>query len=199
MADDVANEVTDTIAHTITALKGVEKAYNKSEETKDLPDAFHEVLKRVELVKGTLKRVEGHVSEHDHDKKSCQEMKSDVKCCELERYREVARGLGGVDENRVGTLMIGLLEDVQSLVAKCVIERDGNVIEAVGKDQVEELAKAIEVPSAMQPSLEDASGNSINNWSKGTQNINTGKGTQNNNTGSGKQFIGEKQYFGKED
>lgn len=217
MADDAANEVIDALADTVTALEGVQKAYNKSKATEDLPNAFNEVVGRVELVKAILGRVESHVSEHGHDEKSCVEMKAHLQCCEqkaknvqvlfrkvvppstkprLERYREAARGLGGVTENRVEALMVGLLGDVQSLVARCRVERGGIVTEALGKDQTEELTKAIEELSALPPSLsEDASENSINNWSNGTQNINTGKGTQNNNTGDGQQYIGQTQNF----
>jgi len=66
--------------------------------------------------------------------------------------------------------MIRLLGDVQNLAAKCVAERDGNVIEAVGEDQMEELTKAIEDLSTLPPSLsEKALENSINNWSTATQ------------------------------
>lgn len=40
---------------------------------------------------------------------------------------------------------------------------------------------------------------STNNYGSGAINANIGQGTQNNNTGSGKQFVGERQYFAKED
>jgi len=65
--------------------------------------------------------------------------------------------------------MIRLLGDVQNLAAKCVVERDRNVIEAVGEDQIEELTEAIEDLLTLPPSLlEKALENSINNWSTGT-------------------------------
>ncbi|PSN58708.1 hypothetical protein BS50DRAFT_627067 [Corynespora cassiicola Philippines] len=186
-------------------------AYNISKDTNDLPDAFHVVLRKVEPLNNTLARV--------HDQKSCQEMKSDVESCKqkaenlqtlfrkvvppsnkpkLDHYREVVRDLGGVGENRVETLMAGLLDDVQSLVPKCTIQRNGKAAELVGNDVMEELAAVFEELPAMPPSLsEDPSGNSVNNWNTGTQNVNTGEGTQNNNTGADMQYISHTQTFSR--
>lgn len=217
MADEVANEVVDTVADAIKFLEGVKTAYNRSKDTSDLPDAFHVALGKVELLNSTLARVQDCVGNHVYDQKSYQDMKSDVESCKqkaenlqtlfrkvtppsskprLDRYREVVRDLGGVGENRVETLMAGLLGDVQSLVPKCMTQQSGKAIEVVAKDVMEELAAAFEELSAMPPSLsEDPSGNSINNWSTGTQNVNTGKGTQNNNTGAGMQYNGHTQTF----
>jgi hypothetical protein len=53
--------------------------------------------------------------------------------------------------------------------------------------------------SATQPLFEVLPANSTNNYGFGTLNANTGEGVQNNATGSGKQFVGERQYFGRED
>lgn len=77
-----------------------------------------------------------------------------------------------------------------------MIQQNGNATEAVGKEVMEELAAASEELSAMLPSLsEDPTGNSVHNWSIGTQNVNTGEGTQNNNTGTGMQYNGHTQTF----
>jgi hypothetical protein len=217
MAEDMANEVTNTIADAINCLKEMEKAYKKSKEPENIPDAFHEVHKKVELVKNTLGCVEDWISDHVHDQKSCEEIKTNVDGCKqkaenlqtlfrkvvpwsekpkLDRYREVARDLGGVGENRVEALMVGLLGDVQNLVAKCTIQQKGKTIEGIEKGKIEELTAAVEELSALAPSLvEDPAGNSVNNWSTGTQNVNAGKGTQNNNTGAGMQYIGHTQNF----
>lgn len=219
MANEVANEVVDTIADAIQKLGGVKMAYDGSKDMKDLPDAFHTVLKKVELVNGTLERVKSYISDNVYDQKSCLEMQSDVERCKkkaenlqtlfdkvtpsrskprLDRYREVVRDLGGVRENRVETLMAGLLDDVQSLVPKCTVRQNGNVTEAVEKEMMEELAAASKELSALSPSLsEDPSGSSVNNWSTGTQNVNTGEGIQNNNTGTGTQYNGHTQTFGR--
>ncbi|PVH70779.1 hypothetical protein DL98DRAFT_660977 [Cadophora sp. DSE1049] len=216
-----ANKVVNNIDDTISALDGVRKACGNINETTDLPDAFHKVLEKVELVTDTLSYAERHIRTHDQDEQACQEMDPDVESCKtqadslkrvfravvpqaniprLQRYRMAASNLGGVGKNRVEILMKGILEDVHHLVGKCVIERGASVIKAVDEAQVEKLLKAIEELSAMPPSLsEDASGKSINNYGPGTQNVNAGEGTQNNNTGKGRQFIGQSQYFGTDD
>lgn len=219
MAEEVANKVVYAIADAIHFLEGVETSYDKHKDTKDLPDAFHNVRKRVKLTKNALKCIESCINNRGYDEKSSQEVRSDVESCKqkaknlqtlfrevvppgriprLDRYRKVVRDLGGVGNNRVETLMVGLVGDVQSLVPKCTIQQNENATEAVGKEAMEELAAAFEELSAMTPSLsEDSFGNSFNNWSTGIQNVHTGKGTQNNNTGYGMQYVGHTQTFGR--
>ncbi|KAJ4352525.1 uncharacterized protein N0V89_007874 [Didymosphaeria variabile] len=222
MDDDMASDVIESVGDTTTALQEVEKSYSECKETEDLPNAFCKVLQRVDLVKRTLQYFSSHVSEHEHDKEFWEEAKANMDRCEqraknvqvlfrkvvparnksrLERYRETAKTLGGIEENKVETLMVGLLGDVKSLAGTCVVELEGPMAEAVENIQIEELSKelskAIEELIDLPPSLSEvASENSINNWSRGTQNINTGRGTQNNNTSNGQQYIGQSQTFG---
>lgn len=54
MADEVANEVVDTIANAINLFEGVKTAYSRSKDISSLPDAFHEVLRKAELVHNTI-------------------------------------------------------------------------------------------------------------------------------------------------
>ena len=99
--------------------------------------------------------------------------------------------------------MKGILEDIQ-LLATIKTMTPANVekvITTVPPAQGDKVAKAIADVTAWPSSVPDEvfqEGTGINNFG-GTQNVNAGLGTQNNNTGSGKQFIGERQYFGKED
>lgn len=130
MADEVAHEVVDTIANAINLFEGVKTAYSRSKDISSLPDAFHEVPRKAELVHNTLERVQYCMSNHVYGQKSYQEMKSDVESCKqkaenlralfrkvvppsnqskLDRHREAARDLGRVGENKVETLIAGLL------------------------------------------------------------------------------------------
>lgn len=215
-----AKRVVHTIEDIVSALEGVKKADSDINEAEDLPDAFHKVLERVELATDTLNSAERHIRNRNQDENTCKAMKPDVERCKqkanslkkvfrdvvphdsiprLQRYRMAASDLGGVGKNCVETLMKGILEDVHRLVGKCVIDHGASVIKAVDEAQVGKLVEAIKELSDMPPSLsEDTSGNAANNYGSGTMNVNTGNGIQNNNTGRGNQFIGKKQYFGKE-
>lgn len=219
MVDIEAGRLADSIDDTISALNGVSKACANIEEASDLPNAFLVVLEKVALAIDILAKAEGHIRTYDASAKTCQTMAKDVENCmerasglrtifrqvvpkaditRPERYRLAANDLG--KGNKVETLMKGVLEDVRRLVDKCEIKNETQTIKVVDEARVQELDDAIEQMSTMPPSLpEDTSTNSINNFGSGTLNANPGSGTQNNNTGSGRQFIGERQYFGRED
>ncbi|OCK76161.1 SesA protein, partial [Lepidopterella palustris CBS 459.81] len=197
------NNITSTLDTTA-------EVYANIKDGEDLPQAFHEVAKKVELVVGTLRIAKTHILKSTPDEKSCKEIKPTVERCKEkasrlenifhqvvpqastprpERYRLAVTALG--KGNRVETLMKGMLEDVKLLAGN-------QAVKAATEAEIGKLVKAIEELVAMPPSLsEDTPGNSINNYGSGTVNANTGEGTQNNNTGSGKQFNGQYQYFGK--
>ena len=105
-----------------------------------------------------------------------------------DRYVKAARiiGKGG----RVEELVKGILDHLQLMAM--------NFPEVTTPRSKEQLVKAIEDVSNMEPSLpngfEDAP--AFAHYGSGAQNINTGTGTQNNNstvhqnTGPGNQFVG---------
>lgn len=167
----------------------------------------------------TLAKAEGHICTYDQSAETRRTIWEDVEDCKektlslrtvfrrvvpkadiarLERYRLALNDLG--KGCRVEILMKGVLKDVCRLVDKCEIVNEAQTIKIVDETRAQELVDAIEQMSTIPPSFpESGSGNSINNYGSGTLNANSGKGTQNNNTGSGKQFIGEKQYFGRDE
>jgi hypothetical protein len=219
MVDIEAGRLADSIDDTISALNGVSKACADIEEATDLPDAFRIVLGKVALVTDTLAKAEGHIRTYDQSTKARRTMWKDVEDCmekalnlrtvfrrvvpkadiaRHERYRLAVNDQG--KEGRVEILMKGVLQAVYHLAENCEIENEAQTIKVLDEARAQELVDAIEQMSTIPPSLpESGSGNSINNYGSGTLNANSGRGTQNNNTGSGKQFIGEKQYFGRDD
>jgi hypothetical protein len=219
MIDIEAGRLADSIDDTISTLNGMSKACVDIEQATDLPDAFRIVLEKVTLVTDTLAKVEGHVRTSDQSVEARRIIWKDVEDCmekslslrtlfrrvipkadiaRPERYRVAVNDLG--KEGRVEILMKGVLEDVYHLAGKCEIGNEAQTIKVIDEARTRELVDAIEQMSTIPSSLpKRGSGNSINNYGSGTLNANSGRGTQNNNTGNGKQFIGEKQYFGKDD
>ncbi|RYN50478.1 hypothetical protein AA0117_g13406 [Alternaria alternata] len=218
MVEIEAGKLADWIDDTISTLNGISKACVDIEQATDLPDAFRTVLGKVTLVTDTLAKAEGHIRNFDQGEEALRTIWKDVEDCmekalslrtvfrlvvpradiaRPERYRIAVNDLG--KEGRVEILMKGVLEDVYHLAGKCEIENEAQTIKVIDEAQIQELVDAIEQMSKIPSSLpESRSGNSINNYGSGTLNANSGRGTQNNNTGSGKQFIGEKQYFGRD-
>ena len=212
MSGAEAGLVLGLISSIITVIDTIVKVYNDVKDAEGVPITFREITRRLPLIRDTLRIAEAHINGHSLDEESCRAIKPIVEgskdkalrleimfrkvvpqanVSRLDRYRIAVRALG--KGNRVETLMKGMLEDVQLLAGN-------HAIKAATEAEVGKLIKAIEELSAMPSSMsEDMSGNSIYNYGSGTQNVNAGDGTQNNNTGSGKQFIGERQYFGKED
>ena len=211
MSGAEASLVLGLISSIITVIDTIVKVYNDVKDAEGIPMTFREIAQRLPLIQDTLRISEAHINECSLDEESCRAIKPIVEGCKdkalrleimfrkvvpqvnitrLDRYRVAVRALG--KGNRVEALMKGVLEDVQLLAGN-------HAIKASTKAEVGKLIKAIEELSVIPPSIsEDTSGYSINNCGFGTQNVNTGDGTQNINIGGGKQFIGERQYFGKD-
>jgi alkaline phosphatase len=105
-----------------------------------------------------------------------------------DRYVKAARTIG--KGGRVEALVGGILDDLQLLTTKFP-----EVTSPRGKEQ---LAKAIEEVSKMEPSLPDGFEQmpAFANYGSGTQNNNTGGGPQNNNNITGNQISGGQMYIG---
>ena len=210
MSGAEAGLVLGLISSIITVIDTIVKVCKDVKDAEGIPMTFREITQRLPLIQDTLRIAEVHIDERSLDEESCRAIRPVVEGCKdkalrleimfrkvvpqanitrLDRYRIAVRALG--KGSRVEALMKGMLEDVQLLAGT-------HAIKASSKAEVGKIIKAIEELSVLPPSIsEDMSGNSINNYGFGTQNVNTRDGTQNNNTGGGKQFIGERQYFGK--
>lgn len=186
-----ASQIVGSINSITSTLDTTAEVYANIKDGEDLPQAFHEVAKRIQLIVHTLQIAKKHILKSTPDEKSCKEMKPTMERCKdkalrledifhqvvpqgstprPERYRLAVTELG--KGNRVEALMKGMLGDVKLLAGN-------QAVKAVTKAEVEKLVKAIEEMSAMPPSLsEDTPGNSINNYGSGTVNANTGEGTQ---------------------
>lgn len=106
-----------------------------------------------------------------------------------DRYVKAARTIG--KGGRVETLVGGVLDDLQLLPT-----RFPEVATARGKEQ---LVKAVEEVSSMEPSLPDDFEQmpAYVQYGSGAQNNNTGSGIQYNNSGTGNQNSGSgNQYIG---
>jgi hypothetical protein len=200
MPDDSA-DVIRLIGGTIYSLQTIAETCSNIDDTKDLPQAFHGVAKRLPLVQQVLVTAKSHIFKSNTDKEQSQDLKAAVQICKdkaiqleeifcevlrksdtprIERYRKVA-GRG----ERVEGLMKVILKNVLALI------REPTLKEAIGA-QVEDLQKALEEVSAIQPSLPDdeTSQYTFTNHGSGWMNVNTGTAPQNNNNSSGNQFNG---------
>ncbi|PVH70778.1 hypothetical protein DL98DRAFT_617987 [Cadophora sp. DSE1049] len=222
MSATEADLVVGLISSIIAVLGTIAKVYAAAKDAEDVPTTFREIAQQLPFFRDTLQIVEERINTRRPDDESSRSIKpalagckdkalrleimfrkvvhvqimlhDSVKLANISRFehrRLAADTLG--KGNPVGSLMNGMLEDVKQLA-------ENHIVKAAAEADIGKLVKAIEELSAMPPSLsEDASGKSINNYGPGTQNVNAGEGTQNNNTGKGRQFIGQNQYFGKDD
>jgi hypothetical protein len=213
--------VTSVISSIIAIVDGIKQVVDAASEVEGLPKAFRQASNKLPLVSNILEAAQ-HNFEADNVsgvEKSVTLVIDDCKekwktlhdlfdgvipeenASRVERYYKAVKTLGR--GSKVESLMKGILEDIQ-LLATIKTMTPANVekvITTVTPAQGDKVAKAIADVTAWPSSVPDEvfqEGTGINNFG-GTQNVNAGLGTQNNNTGSGKQFIGERQYFGKED
>jgi hypothetical protein len=175
----------------------------------DIPEAFREGTRLLAIVQDALRNVQTRTSATSIDGEACRELqpileRSMERALRLEtvfrrvvphastsrhdRYLLIANAPG--KDSRVETLMKGMLEDIKLLPESSTVRSN---VEA----EVEKLAKAVDELLTLTPStLEDALGESINNYGSGTVNANTGSGTANNNTSSGRQYVRQNLFFG---
>jgi hypothetical protein len=205
-----ASLVVGLVSSIDTVLDTAAKLYSDVKDADDIPKAFCESTRLLPIVQDALRNIQTRTSTTGIDDEACRELQPILERCmgralQLEtvfrrvvphastsrhdRYLLITNAPG--KDNRVETLMKGMLEDIKLLAESSAVRSDAEA-------EVEKLAKAIEELLTLTPStLEDALGESINNYGSGTVNVNTGSGTENNNTSSGQLYVGQNQYFGR--
>ena len=197
------------ISSVITVLDTITKIYRYVKDVEAVPKEFREITQRLPIIQATLRIVKAHISTRSLDEESCRAIKGPIQGCKdkalrleiifrkvvpqasperLECYRVAIDVLG--EGYQVEALIEGILRDIKWLA-------ENPAVNAATEPEVQKLAKAIEELSVVPASQSDE--NSINNYGSGTLNANIDKGNQNNNNASGKQFIGQNQYFSKQD
>jgi alkaline phosphatase len=196
------------ISSIISIVDATKQVYEAVEDEIGLPKNFKKSATKLPLISKILEDAEMYIKKVDDDTKDA--FKPTLEDCRAQatqlqelfakvmpeegdsrwdRYVKAARTIG--KGGRVETLVGGILEDLQLLTT-----RFPEVTTARGKEQ---LAKAVEEVSSMEPSLPDdfeqmpayvhyGSGAKNNNTSSGIQHNNSGTGNQ--NSGSGPQYIG---------
>ncbi|ETS86513.1 hypothetical protein PFICI_00341 [Pestalotiopsis fici W106-1] len=157
-------EVLGIISAVIAIVDGINQLYDGAKDATGLPEAFREVAARLPLIKKILESVDKDVrgkgrSNSSSEVKSvlvqAQRKASDLKKVfdklipldndsRKDRYIKLVRTLG--KGNKVETLMLGLMTDMQLLVSK-------NGLDNATSQQVEELRKAFEERSSIKPSV----------------------------------------------
>jgi hypothetical protein len=199
------------ISSVITVLDTITKIYRYVKDVEAVPKEFREITQRLPIIQAILQIVKAHISTRSLGEESCRAIKGPIQGCKdkalrleiifrkvvpqasperLECYRVAIGALG--EGYQVEALIDGILRDIKWLAENPAVNA---VTEA--EAEVQKLAKAIEELSVVPASQSDE--NSINNYGSGTLNANIDKGNQNNNNASGKQFIGQNQYFSKQD
>jgi hypothetical protein len=208
MSDAEASLVRDLASSIVAVLDTTVELYSNIKDAGDVPRALRDSRQLLPTIQDALRAFQTHVRTNSEDNEACRETQPILRRC-LERalqletvFRRVslhastprhARYLLSVQasgkDSRVETLVKETLDDVK-LLAESSAVRPG--IEAEAK----KLARAIEsVLTLTPPTLEDASGELINNCGSGTINANTGSGTANNNISSGQQYVAQNQNF----
>ncbi|KAK8057017.1 tpr domain protein [Apiospora saccharicola] len=161
-------EVIGIISAVIAIIDGIHQLYEGASDATGLPEAFRVVAARLPLVESILQSVENHLRLNQVDGPSSHAMKAVLHeakkkakslkelfdkviplddASRWDRYIKLARTLG--KDTKVETLMMGLMTDVQLLMGK-------NGLDSVAAQQVDELRKAIEDMSKLQPSIPDS-------------------------------------------
>lgn len=200
------------ISSVITVLDTITKVYGDVKDAEAVPKEFREITQRLPIIQATLRIVKAHISTRSLDEESCRAIEGPIQGCKdkalrleiifrkvvpqasperRECYHVAIDALG--KGYQVEALIEGILRDIKWLA-------ENPAVNAATEAEVQKLSKAIEELSVMPASQsDDTPRNSMNNYGSGTLNANIDKGNQNNNNASGKQFIGQNQYFGKQD
>ena len=208
MSDAQASLVGGLASSIVAVLDVITNLYGDVKDASDMPEALRNSAQLLPTIQDALRAFQTHVRTNSEDDEACRERQPILRRCleralQLEtvfqkvtphastprhaRYLLITQAPG--KDSRVETLVKEMLEDVK-LLAESPAVRPG--MEA----EVEKLARAIEsVLTLTPPTLEDASGERINNRGSGTINANTGSGTANNNSSSGQQYVAQNQNF----
>jgi hypothetical protein len=204
-----ASFVLGIISSIISIIDATNQVYEAVKDEAGLPTNFKKSATKLPLISKLLEDAERYVNNAADDSikaaftptlKDCkvqathlQELFGKVMPEEgdsrWDRYVKAARTIG--KGGRVESLIGGILDDLQLLAT-----RFPEVTTPRGKDQ---LAKAIEEVTKMEPSLPDGFEQmpAYAHYGSGAQNINTGSGIQHNNCGTGHQNSGSgQQYIG---
>lgn len=184
-------EVLGIISAVITIIDTIKQLYDGANVSTGLPEAFREVAARLPLVRKILESVDNHLRGNETGNSSGEakavldQARTKVLALKtlfdkvipldddprVDRYIKLVRTLG--KGNKVETLMLGLMTDVQLLVSKYRLEN-------ATSQQIEQLRTAIEDISNIEPSIADTD---LPQWS--FTNTNYGSGTQTNNNVAG--------------
>ncbi|ORY64997.1 uncharacterized protein BCR38DRAFT_431594 [Pseudomassariella vexata] len=219
MSGAEATAVLGVISSVIAIVEGIKKVYDAASSANGLPEAFREVAGRLPIITGILESAEQHIRDGQLDTALYEKTKLLIEKCKERAmildgiFQKVlpagdasrwARYIGAVKalgkEGKVETLMKGLLDDLLLLASR-------NGLETATADQVDQLGKAIEDLSGIEPSIPDSE---FRETAFANNNFGTGPMTANNvvgnqkfqaNYGTGKQFQAETQTFhmGKDD
>ncbi|OBT53876.1 hypothetical protein VE04_06248 [Pseudogymnoascus sp. 24MN13] len=189
------------ISAIISIIDAAHQVYEAVQVEAGLPTNFKKSATKLPLISKLLEDAERYVKEADEATKTAfaptlegckaqaiqlQELFDKVMPEEGEsrwdRYVKAARtiGKGGRVENLVG----GILDDLQHLATRYP--------EVTSLRTIEQLAKAVEEVTKMEPSLPDGFEQmpAYAHYGSGAQNNNTGGGIQHINTGTGQQYSG---------
>ncbi|KAM3072635.1 hypothetical protein ACMFMF_006974 [Clarireedia jacksonii] len=203
-----ASLVIGMISSIISIIEAVKEVYDAVDDDSGLPKNFKKSAAKLPLIARLLEDAETYVKSANNDTqtafmptlKNCQQQAEKLQGLfskvmpedndsRAERYLKAARTIG--KGGRVETLTKGILEDLQLMATKFP------AITPPKKKQ--ELEKAIEEVSKMEPSLPDGfeENHGFAHYGSGAQNNNTGSGIQHNNSGAGNQNSGSgQQYIG---
>jgi alkaline phosphatase len=202
-----ASLVLGIISSIISIIDATKQVYEAIEDEVGLPTNFKKSATRLPLISKLLEDAERYVN-NTADESIKAAFASTLEDCKVQatqlqelfekvmpeesdsrwdRYVKAARTIG--KGGRVESLVGGILDDLQLLAT-----RFPEVTTPRGKDQ---LAKAIEEVTKMEPSLPDGFEQTpaYAHYGSGAQNNNTGGGTQNNNNSTGNQNNGPGQQF----
>lgn len=184
-------EALGIISAVITIIDTIKQLYDGAHDNTGLPEAFREVAARLPLVREILESVNNHLRGNETGNSSGEakavldQARTKVLALKtlfdkvipldddprVDRYIKLVRTLG--KGNKVESLMLGLMTDVQLLVSK-------SGLEDATSQQIEQLRTAIEDISNIEPSIADSD---LPRWS--FTNTNYGSGTQTNNNVAG--------------
>jgi hypothetical protein len=209
MSGAEAIAVLGVISSVIAIVDGTKQVYDAASNAAGLPEAFREVAGRLPLVRNFLGSIDQHIRDQQVEEASCRAMRPLIdKCAERaktldgifqkvlppadasrwDRYISAARTLG--KGGRVEILMKGLLDDVLLLASE-------HGMETATAHQVEQITKAIQDISSIEPSISDSELQertfSNNNFGDGPMTVNNVLGNQKSqaNYGTGKTFQAE--------
>ena len=200
------NSAIKAIREAVSSLENTEQQDSPAGKNDNLSKALYEVFKRIPQVRRALQQILAPISTKRSKEETPQEIATYRRVATIatecgNRTRVMEKIFMDVEDIEDAAELkkryksaVGGGEPVEALMkgtVECVLKLVKETPDVISKPEEEDLKEVLRAIENLEPSMENATGQAINNYGSGPQSIHFGSGHQNINTGSAPQFNGQ--------